>query len=87
MGAGSLWMLRDAPPGVFVIDLTRMPSHGRWMGGMLRGSKATRMIPLVVVGGDPEKVRLVRRYLPDAVFTSFGGLAAALKTSHRRNSQ
>jgi hypothetical protein len=41
---------KDDPPDAFVIDLTRLPSHGREMAWALRQSKKTRAAPLVFVG-------------------------------------
>jgi len=49
--------IRENPPDVIVIDLTRMPSYGKVMGAMLRESKAMRAIPLVFIKGDPRKQR------------------------------
>lgn len=40
-----------APPDAFVIDLSRLPSHGREVATFFRGRKATRQIPIVFVGG------------------------------------
>ncbi|HYW44754.1 MAG TPA: hypothetical protein VE959_17965 [Bryobacteraceae bacterium] len=66
-----------------VIDLVRMPCYGRWMGSLLRGHQAARKIPLVLVEGDPEKARLVRRVLPDAVFTGFPRIGPSLEKAIR----
>src|ERR1700676_5213370 len=62
-----------------VIDLSRVPSHGKYVGARLRGSKSTRHLPLVFVGGEAEKVAAVRKHLPDAVYASKAGVALALK--------
>jgi len=62
-----------------VIDLTRLPSHGRDVGVAVRIARATRAIPLVFVGGAPEKVARVRETLPDATFTSWEGIGAVLE--------
>jgi hypothetical protein len=70
---------RKSPPDAFVIDLSRLPSHGREVAIFLRSSKATRHVPTVFVGGEPEKVEGVRRLLPDASYTSPGRLVAALR--------
>src|SRR6202171_2144324 len=71
--------LKRSPPAAVVIDLSRLPSHGREVATALRGSKATRLIPIVFVDGVPEKVEAIRRQLPDAVYTSRGRLVPALK--------
>ena len=66
--------LRADPPDAVVIDLSRLPSHGRDLGAALRQSKATRGIPLVFVGDDPAKVARVRELLPDAIYTDWASL-------------
>lgn len=67
----------DAPDAV-VIDLSRMPSHGREVARVLRSSKTTRAIPLVFVDGEKEKVALTRALLPDACFTTWRRIKTAL---------
>ena len=71
--------LRETPPLAAVIDLTRLPSHGRHVAAEIRSIKSLRHIPIVFVDGDPEKVERIRKDLPDAVYTSRAGLVAALK--------
>ena len=56
------------PPEAFLIDLTRMPSHGRAIGVFLRQRKATRNVPIVFLDGEPEKVEKTRELLPDATY-------------------
>jgi hypothetical protein len=68
-----------SPPAAVVIDLTRLPSHGRDVAMAIRQRKATRRIPLVFAEGKPEKVEGIRRHLPDAVYTSWARIRAALK--------
>ncbi len=70
--------LRAEPPDAVVIDLGRLPSHGRDLGAALRQTKATRFVPLVFVDGDPAKVARVRELLPDAVFADWPGIREAL---------
>lgn len=76
---GSFRTMRQNPPHAVVIDLTRMPSHGRWVAAEMRAVKSLRHLPIVFVDGEPEKVERIRKELPDAVYTSRGKLAAALK--------
>jgi hypothetical protein len=76
--SGGAKQLRVNLPQLFVIDLDRLPSHGREIGVWLRQSAATRHIPLVFAGGAPEKVEPIRKELPDAVYTGWSS-AAALK--------
>lgn len=77
--SGLLRRLRENPPAAVVIDLTRLASHGREVATGLRGSKGTRNVPLVFAGGDPEKVERIQALLPDAIYTSWSRIAAALK--------
>lgn len=77
----SLRQIREDPPDAFVIDLSRLPSHGREVAVALRQSKATRCVPIVFVDGAAEKVQRVRNTLPDATFTTWGGMRAALKAA------
>jgi len=67
------------PPAAVVVDLSRLPSQGRDMGVALRTRAATRSIPLVFVDGDPEKVKGVKRVLPDATYATWHGIRGALK--------
>jgi CheY-like chemotaxis protein len=78
-GAAALRALRDDPPDAVVIDLGRLPSHGREVGVSLRVTKATRNLPLVFVDGDPTKVARVREVLPDAVFTHWDEIGPSLE--------
>ncbi len=78
---GVLREVRKNPPAAVIIDLTRLPSHGREVGFALRQSKATRGIPLVFAGGEPEKVERVRALLPDAVFTEWAKIRGALRSA------
>lgn len=76
--------VRQNPPDAFVIDLSRLPSHGRAVAGWLRQTKATRHRPIVFVGGEAEKVAQTRRLLPDAVFTEWSRIRGALRQALRR---
>lgn len=73
--------VRDNPPDAIVIDLSRMPSHGRELAVFFRGSKKTRHVPIVFVGGEPEKVERVRKLMPDAAYTPATRLRGALRTA------
>jgi hypothetical protein len=66
------------PPDAIVIDLGRLPSHGRGLALALRERKTTRHVPLVFVDGEPEKVGRLRADLPDAVYTTWRGINGAL---------
>jgi hypothetical protein len=70
---------RDLNPAIALIDLDRMPSYGREIAIVLRGSKTTRHIPIVFAGGEEEKVARLRTELPDATFTSWEKIGKALR--------
>lgn len=72
------------PPDAFVIDLSRLPSHGREVAAALRGRTATRHIPIVFVDGTAEKVERVRRLLPDATYADWSGMRGALRAALRQ---
>jgi hypothetical protein len=71
--------IRTTPPDAVLIDLSRMPSHGREIACALRNTKYARHIPLVFVGGEPEKVEAIRKLIPDAEFTTVKTVAAGIK--------
>lgn len=77
--SGLIRNFRENQPDAVIVDLDRLPSHGREVAVALRTSKATRHIPIVLAGGLKEKVVPIRRELPDAEFTGWAGIAAALK--------
>lgn len=71
--------IRAKLPDVVVIDLSRLPSHGREVAVWLRGAKSTREIPIVFVGGDALKVAAIRQLLPDAAYCGMDKVAAVVK--------
>ncbi len=77
-GVFVLRQIRSGPPDAVVIDLSRMPSHGREVAHALRSAKATRHLPIVFVDGEPEKVKKTKLLLPDATFTTWGRIKTAL---------
>ena len=77
-GPGLMRKLRAAMPDLVLIDLSRLPSGGRQVAMALRAAKATRHVPIVFVDGDPAKVKTIKALLPDATYTTWGRLAAAL---------
>ena len=79
LSADFIRRLREATPAAVVVDLSRLPSQGRDVGLMVRQSKSTRHLPLVFVDGDPAKIELVKKQLPDAVYTSWSRIRSALK--------
>lgn len=80
-GPGSLREIATQPPDAFVIDLTRLPSHGRDVALGFRSYKATRRVPIVFAEGDPDKVAKIKALLPDATYTTWGRIRGALKSA------
>ncbi|NOT31020.1 MAG: hypothetical protein HOP15_11280 [Planctomycetes bacterium] len=76
---GALRASKDDPPAAIVIDLTRLPSHGRELAWALRQSKKTRHVPLVFVGGEPAKVARIHEELPDASYTDWPAAARTIE--------
>jgi CheY-like chemotaxis protein len=70
--------LRENPPDAFVIDLGRLPSHGREVARALRQAKGLRQIPIVFVAGAEATVAQAREELPDAGFCGWDGVGQAL---------
>ena len=66
-------------PEAFVIDLTRLPSHGRDVALHIRERKATRFVPIVFLGGAPVKVSRTRESLPDAVYAAWEDAGSAIE--------
>ena len=75
----TLKAIASKPPDAVVIDLGRLPSHGRDIGIAVRTRVGTRMIPLVFVDGADDKIARTREMLPDAVYTRSGRLKSAVQ--------
>jgi hypothetical protein len=77
------------PPDALLIDLGNRPATGRDVAIFFRRRKATRQVPLVLLGGVATKVELVRRLLPDAAYGEWRDvervLAQALRTRRRKS--
>jgi len=73
-----LRQLADDPPAALIIDLGRLPSQGRDLAVSIRMRQATRYLPLVFVGGLPDKVARVKELLPDAFYTSWEEIGTTL---------
>lgn len=71
--------IRANIPDAFVIDLSRLPSHGRDIAVGLRSYKSTRFVPLIFVGGAKEKVAAIRKLLPDVTFTEWNDIKRAVE--------
>src|SRR5215467_5149997 len=80
----NLGRVRESPPDLFVIDLNRLPSHGREIAGYFRRAKATRQVPILFVDGDAERVSRAKQLIPDAEFGKWEKIESALKKASRR---
>ena len=80
-GAGSrAWkQLAESPPDVLVVNLERLPSHGRRVAAVTREKRRLNDLPVVFVGGARDKVARARAEFPAARFTTPGRLFATLR--------
>ena len=83
-GSGMLKRIREHVPDAVVIDLSRLPSHGREVGGSIRESAVLCRVPLVFVDGAPDKVKVVRKLLPDATYARWRGISGAVRRAISR---
>ncbi len=74
-------VLAADPGDAVVIDLGRLPSHGRELGVYLRSRKSSRGTPLLFVGGATDKAQRVRDTLPDAAFAAWSEVGEALRNA------
>ena len=77
-GVFMMKLLQAGPPDAVVIDLSRLPSHGREVGHGVRTRKTIRHLAIVFVDGEPEKVKRIKALLPDAIYTTWGRIKTAL---------
>ena len=75
------------PPAAALIDLARQPSLGRDIGVAIRHTKRTLQIPLVFVGGAPDKIAKVKEVLPDATYATWPTIRSALRAAIRRSGE
>lgn len=80
-GAIRRWLQPE--PDVVVIDLDRLPSHGRELAVALQSSKSLRHIPIVFAGGAPEKVAKAREQIPHAIYAEWARIGPALVKAPR----
>ena len=86
----TLWNSKDSSqlkpkhtPELFVIDLERIPSHGREIAGYFRRQKTTRNVPILFLGGDAEHIAKTRILLPDATFGEWTSIKSAIAKAIR----
>jgi len=82
-GGGGFAALDASPPDVIVIDLRRLPSHGRAVAFALRQRRRSQHVPLVFVEGDVERTARLRAEIPDATWTPWSKVKTALKRAGR----
>lgn len=75
---GMIKGIKSTLPDAVVIDLSRIPSHGRAIAQSIRETKYSRHIPIVFVDGEPEKVARTKQLIPDAAYTTWGRIKTAL---------
>jgi len=78
-GRETMQQLKVDLPAAVIIDLSRLPSQGRDVALGLRHFKPTRLLPIIFVGGDPQKLPAIQKQAPEAAFTTWEGIAAALQ--------
>jgi hypothetical protein len=71
-------------PAAVVVDLSRSPSAGRDIAIAMRSHSALLTVPFVLVGGSPEAVAAIRRFLPDAIESSWHEIVAALPAAMKK---
>jgi hypothetical protein len=76
-----LKQLKSDSISLFIIDLSRLPSHGRDLGIFFRKNKITRKIPIIYVGGDLYKIVKIKALIPDALYTIWDNIDNAITTS------
>jgi len=71
--------LKNNPPDIIIIDLTRLPMQGRDIAIHIRHNKQTRNVPIIFVEGEPQKLAQIKTQLPDATYTNYSQIHTALK--------
>ena len=66
-------------PGVFIISLERLPSHGHQYAAWLWEAKKRQQIPIIFVDGKPEKVEETKLKFPKATYCSSAQLMGHIK--------
>jgi hypothetical protein len=80
-------MRADSVPEVLVVSLERLPSHGRAVAQWLWSAQYRRAIPIVFVGGAPDRIERTREQFGDAVFCGEHELGAVVTGLARSRSR
>jgi CheY-like chemotaxis protein len=78
-GPPFLRRLTEDPPTAVLIDLTRLPSHGREVAMSIRMRKSTRQLPIIFIGGEAAKVDRIKELLPDASYIQWDDVLPVLQ--------
>ena len=78
-GPAGLKKIRSNPPDLAVIDLSRLPAQGRDIALAMRTQKAARNLPVLFLGGEPEKVAKIQQVIPDAKYGEWRCIKSLLK--------
>ncbi|GAC1360925.1 MAG: hypothetical protein NVSMB47_13410 [Polyangiales bacterium] len=70
--------IRTSVPDAVVLDLRTQPSHGREVGGALRGLRATRDVPILCIEDGAAAREATRAKIPDALFVPETDLVGSL---------
>lgn len=73
----------DPVPDALAVDLSRAPATGRDIALWVRARKATRAIPIVLVGGNRVFCDRAQALLPGALAADLSGCAAAIAQARR----
>lgn len=71
--------LGETLPDVFILSLDRLPSHAKAYAQWITQAKKRQHIPLVFVGGKPEKTEPLQELFPQAIFCESKNLLSVLK--------
>lgn len=76
--------MASRPPDAIIIDLSRVPSHGKEVAWACLQRKTLRTLPILFAGGEPAKVEAMRPQFPTMVFTNWGRIKSALRSAKPR---
>lgn len=81
-GGRAYKMIRQDPPDVVVIDLSKKPSHGRQVAQALQDVKASRGIPIVFLDAGDDARSAAK--IPGAFFATSSTLLNVIDRASRR---
>lgn len=79
----TLQRIRQFPPDIFLVDLSRLPMQGREIAAYFRRQKSTQSVPILFVSRDADRIANARKLLPDAQFAEWKGIKAAIAKAFR----